>query len=91
MFSSNMVKHFLLIIVLVFTTKANLLAGLKIPGIVAKTKPAVALVRTWDSKGNHLSNRILDLLRMASWRLVTAGCKIVKYHPGRHPPRRPCG
>jgi hypothetical protein len=32
MFSSNMVKHFLLIIVLVFTTNANLLAGLKIPG-----------------------------------------------------------
>jgi hypothetical protein len=38
-----MVKHFLLIIVFVFTTNANLLAGLKIPGIVAKTKPAVAL------------------------------------------------
>jgi hypothetical protein len=52
-----MVKHFLLIIVLVFTTNANLLAGLKIPGIVAKTKPAVALVRTWDSKGNLLASR----------------------------------
>jgi hypothetical protein len=46
MFSSNMVKHFSLLIVLVFTTNANLLAGLEIPGIVAKTKLAVALVKT---------------------------------------------
>ena len=52
-----MVKHFLLIIVLVFTTSANLLTGLAIPGIVAKTKPAVALVKTWDSKGNPLASR----------------------------------
>lgn len=52
-----MLKHFSLIIVLVFTTNANLLAGLKIPGIVAKTKPTVALVKTWDSKGNLLTSR----------------------------------
>jgi S1-C subfamily serine protease len=46
----------MLIVVLIFTTNANLLAGLAIPDIVAKTKPAVALVKTWDSKGNLLGS-----------------------------------
>ena len=56
-------EDFSLIIVLAFTTNPNLLAGFKIPGIVAKTKPAVALVKTWDSKGNLLTSRTGSISR----------------------------
>jgi S1-C subfamily serine protease len=66
----NMVKYLPLVAVFAFTTNTSPLAGSTIPDIVAKTKPAVALIKTWDNKGDLLASAT-GFLISEDGRLVT--------------------
>jgi S1-C subfamily serine protease len=65
-----MVKYLPLVAVFAFTTNTSPLAGSTIPDIVAKTKPAVALIKTWDNKGDLLASAT-GFLISEDGRLVT--------------------